>query len=150
MILEGDEIDEATLERLMRGQHWIALRIRRVVASAYGLNVEAIVGKDRTADIAEARQVCAYIMRQGLYEPVMRCEARGNVEVMVFRKRRYPWAKIGALLQQDHSTAIHNHHVIARKRREDPAVAYMLTTIIAQHQKPPTATEITGQRAQAC
>jgi DNA-directed RNA polymerase specialized sigma24 family protein len=69
------------------------------VAAAYHTSADQILEKNRTKDIAEARQTAIYLLRE-------------------LNDLSYP--AIGKLLGRDHTTAIHSYNKIARKIQADP------------------------------
>jgi len=135
-IKDGDEIDEPTYAALVARQERIALRVRREVAAYYGVPESRLLAHGRTALVAEARHVAAYLMRLGCHQPVRqmvttRDAATGLASTRgLLRKQPYPYARIGALLERDHSTAMHSCQVVTRLRTERRDVAYAIDELI--------------------
>lgn len=74
-------------------------RILNVVAENYGVSVEDIKGKGRNANIAVARHMAIYLMRQ-------------NTELSL--------AEIGKIFSRDHSTTISSIKKVEEEKKSDP------------------------------
>jgi len=96
-----------------------ARRIMRAVAWAYGIPVEQIHGASREQEIAEARQVCMYLLRTDLWWP----ESGRDIPFQATRA--------AVLMKRDHSTVLHGADVIARRLGTDRYLAYMIDDIRA-------------------
>lgn len=107
------------LARLRRRQMTEARRIIRVVAWAYGIPVEQLHGASRAQEIAEARQVCMYLLRTDLCWP----EPGRDIPFQATRA--------AVLMKRDHSTILHGADVIARRLGTDKYLAYMIDDIRA-------------------
>jgi len=107
------------LARLRRRQIAEARRIMRAVAWAYGIPVDQIHGTSRAQEIAEARQVCMYLLRTDLRWP----EPGRDIPFQATRA--------AVLMKRDHSTVLHGADVIARRLGTDRYLAYMIDDIRA-------------------
>ncbi len=85
-------------------------QLLHTVAMAYGITAGQILGKTRTAKIANARQIAAYLMRE-LYH--------------------LSFPQIGAVIGgRDHSTIIYAHQKIAQEIRNKPDLRLFIDSIL--------------------
>ncbi len=110
---------EQALARLRRRQMTEARRIIRVVAWAYGITVEQIHGASRAQEIAEARQVCMYLLRTDLRWP----EPGRDIPFQCVR--------VATLMKRDHSTVRHDTDVIVHRLETDTVLTRMIDDIRA-------------------
>jgi hypothetical protein len=125
------------LDKLRAAQVRGAERVLAAVAGYYGLPLSVLLGRRRPAEVVQARQVTAYLMRLGLYWPYGVPLTRLNPltgqpeRVLVCQRRRLPYSVIGTQLRRDHSTARHAWTVIAARRRTDQSLQRTLTDLIS-------------------
>ena len=70
--------------------------VTQQVAAQYDIPLDVLMGRDRTARIAEARQVCFWVLRERCF---------------------LTFAEIGAFFGRDHSTVHHGARLIGRRVR---------------------------------
>ena len=79
------------------------------VAAVTGVPTEQILSEQRTAKVAQARAIAAYVVR----------------EVTL-----WSWTRVGRNFQKDHTTIIAAHRKIERTLSEDPALAALIGGLI--------------------
>jgi len=128
--------DPLLIERLAREHDRAdraAARVLGAVAHYYRLSPAALTGRGRTGEVAEARQMVMYLMRQGIRWAMARRDADGAFHLAM---EPYPYEQIAHHLGRDHSTVMHGWRVIARRRRACKDVAYTVRALIAELSRP--------------
>ncbi len=120
-ILSGGEISDENVHAIVAdlaigtvSQEEIVKRIFSLVAQKYGVTVEEIKGKRRTAGIVMARHVAVWMIRT-------------NTD--------YSFNKIGAIFSRDHATAMASWANIEEKILKDKDLENMLNDLSRQVQK---------------
>lgn len=149
----GAIVTSGQIDKLRAAQLRGARRVCAEVAAYYGLPLSVLLGRSRRAEIAQARQLAAYLMRLGLYWPRGVAGTRADPitgeqqRVLVLSRRRLPYSVIGAMIGRDHSTALHAWTAISTRRTTDPSVAYAITDLVAILSTPPVERPVSQARA---
>ena len=107
------ELAKGCIEELLGGAEPLSVTIEKIytaVQKKYGIRKEDILGQKRNKEIAEARHICIYLIRE-------------------ITEISYP--QIGKIFSRDHATVISSYDKVSKKLN-DPMFNVEIKTIIPE------------------
>lgn len=109
------------------GRRVSAKAVIDVTAAYFGISVDAVCGKCRSANIAKARQTAIYLMRELCRQF---CSMGDTVEIV-----KFSFVQTASYFSIDHSTAIHAIERAQRRMAEDEKYATAISEIMTLLQR---------------